>query len=84
MINLRPRLLVDCEPDLSMLTRGGWMKLMVTEEMGRLAVATQLLAPDQVYLSVPMPTLATPIDEVIAPRNRHERRKQAARERRSA
>jgi len=68
----------------SMFTREGWMKFMVTEKMGRLMVACEVLTPEQIYFSVPMPMMDVPKAEAMEPRNRHERRRQAARQRRTA
>lgn len=88
MTRLHPRLLVPSDrlnasdsEDRSLFTKEGWMKFMVTEKMGRLMVAAQLLTPEQIYFSVPMPTMDVPKAEVMEPRNRHERRRQAARQR---
>ena len=58
----------------SMLTREGWMRFMVTEKMGRLMVAGEVLTPQQIYFSVPILTLDVPKAEAMEPRNRHERR----------
>lgn len=79
-MNLRPRLLVAGELDAATLLAGFYRSLTMAEELAAYGVV------ERPRISVPgerLPTMMPPTDEP-APRNRHERRKQAARERRSA
>lgn len=83
-MNLRPRLLVAGELDAATLLAGFGRSITMAEELRVELMAYG--AVERPCLSVPgerLPAMMPPTDEP-APRNRHERRRQAARERGSA
>lgn len=85
MSRLHPRLLVECKPERIMFTKEGYCKYVVPRAWARrvLSMSDHLVLPEQLILSQPVPIPPVPVNESMSPRNRHERRREAARQRRT-
>lgn len=68
----------------SMVTKEGAMRFVLPVNKAMMMVDAGIITPEQVILSQPMPVMDIPKCDDGLPRNRHERRRQAARQRRAA